>query len=80
MKKIFIVYGHYNEKSFNSAIRDTFIETVKKNGHQVDLVDLYKEKFDPVFSGEEPDENVLDHRKRIEYSDVIVFLVDKGRM
>ena len=67
MKKIFIVYGHYYEKSFNAAIRDTFIEKVKENGHQVDLVDLYKEKFDPVFSGEEPDENVLDHRKRIEY-------------
>ena len=29
MKKIFIVYGHYNDKSFNAAIRDTFIETVK---------------------------------------------------
>ena len=27
MKKIFLVYGHYNEKSFNAAIRDTFIKT-----------------------------------------------------
>ncbi len=74
MKKIFIVYGHYNEKSFNAAIRDTFIETVEKNGHKVDVVDLYKEKFDPVFSGEEPNENVLDHRNRIENSDVIVLI------
>ena len=41
MKKIFIVYGHYNEKSFNAAIRDTFIKTVEKNGHKVDLVNLY---------------------------------------
>ena len=54
MKKIFIVYGHYSEKSFNAAIRDTFIETIKQIGHTVDVVDLYKEKFDPVFSGEEP--------------------------
>ena len=74
MKKIFIVYGHYDEKSFNAAIRDTFIETVKSNGHQVDVTDLYKEKFNPVFSGEEPDENVLDHRKRIEHSDAIVLI------
>ena len=74
MKKIFIIYGHYSEKSFNAAIRDTFIETVKKNDHEVDLVDLYKEKFDPVFSGEEPDEKVLDHRKRIENSDAIVLI------
>ena len=60
MKRIFVVYGHYNEKSFNAAIRDKFVETVEKNGHKVDVVDLYKEKFDPVFSGEEPDETVLD--------------------
>ena len=39
MKKIFLIYGHYNEKSFNAAIRDTFIETIKKIGHSVDEVD-----------------------------------------
>ena len=74
MKKIFLVYGHYNEKSFNAAIRDTFTKEVKKIGHTVDIVDLYKEKFDPVFSGEEPDEKVLNHRKRIEDSDIIVMI------
>ena len=74
MKKIFIVYGHYDEKSFNAAIRNIFIETVTKNGHKVDVVDLYKEKFDPVFSGEEPDKIVLDHRSRIEKSDAIVLI------
>ncbi len=74
MKKIFIVYGHYDEKSFNAAIRDKFIDTVKKNSHTVDVVDLYKEKFNPVFSGEKPDEIVLDHRGRIEKSDVIVLI------
>ena len=30
MKKVFLVYGHYNNKSFNAAIRDTFVETAKK--------------------------------------------------
>ena len=74
MKKIFIVYGHYDEKSFNAAIRNTFIMTVTKNGHKVDVVDLYKEKFYPVFSGEEPDKIVLDHRSRIEKSDAIVLI------
>ena len=74
MKKIFIVYGHYDENSFNAAIRDTFIKCVEKNGHSVDLIDLYKDKFDPVFSGEKPDEKVLNHRKRIDDSDVIVII------
>ena len=52
MRKIFLVYGHYNDQSFNASIKNTFIETAKEGGHQVDYVDLYKEKFNPVFSGE----------------------------
>ena len=47
MTKIFMVYGHYNDKSFNSAIKDTFIKTANNNGHSVDVGELYKEKFDP---------------------------------
>ena len=74
MKKIFLVYGHYNDKSFNAAIKNTFIEKVKENGHEVDCVDLYKEKFDPVFTGENPDKTVLDHQKRIENCDIIVLV------
>ena len=30
MKKIFIIYGHYSDKSFNAAIKDEFINTVKE--------------------------------------------------
>ena len=74
MKKIFLVYGHYDDKSFNAAIRDTFIKTAEKKGNVVDAVDLYKEKFNPVFAGEEPDEVVLNHRQRIEACDTIVMI------
>ena len=74
MKKIFLVYGHYNDNSFNAAIRKEFIKQSKVNGNKVDVVDLYKEKFNPVFAGEEPDQEVLDHRKRIEESDTIVLI------
>ena len=70
-KKIFLVYSHYNEDSFNAAIRDTFIKSLEDKGHEVDCVDLYKEKFNPVFAGEKPDDVVLNHRDRIEKSDVI---------
>jgi NAD(P)H dehydrogenase (quinone) len=74
VKKIFLLYGHYNDKSFNAAIKETFIKTAEKKGNKVDVVDLYKEKFDPVFSGEEPGEDVLNHRKRIEGCDIIVLI------
>ena len=76
-KKIFIVYGHHNtQKSFNASIRDTFTKTATEKGHEVDIVDLYKEKFDPVFAGEDPTPDVLDHRKRIENS--IICILDKS--
>ena len=74
MQKIFIVYGHYDDNSFNASIKETFIKTAKENGHEVDYVDLYKEKFNPVFAGEEPDQIVLNHRKRIEKCNVIVLI------
>ena len=74
MKKIFLVYGHYDDKSFNSAIKQEFTKSCIEKGYSVDSIDLYKEKFDPVFSGEEPDEIVNNHRKRIEISDVIVLI------
>ena len=74
MKKIFLVYGHYNKNSFNAAIRNIFIKTAKENGNEVDCDDLYKEKFNPVYAGEEPDEVVTDHQKRIEQSDIIVLI------
>ena len=39
-KKFFIVYGHYDDNSFNAAIRDTFIESAKKAGDfQSDLAE-----------------------------------------
>ena len=74
MKKVFLVYGHYNDSSFNAAIKETFINTAKDNGNEVDCVDLYKEKFNPVYAGENPDAVVIDHQKRIEKSDVIVLI------
>ncbi len=61
-------------KSFNASIKKTFIETATESGHEVDCVDLYKEKFDPIFSGEKPDDVVLDHQRRIDKSDTIVLI------
>ena len=32
MKNIFLVYGHYNDNSFNAAIREAFLEEAKEKG------------------------------------------------
>ena len=74
-KKIFIVYGHHNtKKSFNASIRDTFIDEAKKNGHEIDLINLHDEKPISFYDGSEPDEQILDYRKRLEKSDVLFMI------
>lgn len=46
--KVLVVLGHPSTKSFNHAIADTVVETLKDNGHDVMYHDLYAENFDPV--------------------------------
>ena len=78
MKKIFIVYGHHNTKdSFNAAIRDTFITEAKKNGHQIDLVNLFDELEQLPFYNQNinpPPNLVLDYRKRLEKCDFMMLI------
>ena len=78
MKRIFIVFGHHNTTdSFNAAIRDNFIDEVKKNGHEVDLVNLFEEPEQLPFYNSNfnpPPKLVLEYRERLEKSDVM-FLV-----
>jgi len=74
-KKFFIVFGHHNTKtSYNSSIRDTFIDEAKKHGHEIDLINLHEEKQLNFFDGSPPDEQILDYRKRLENCDVM-FLI-----
>ena len=45
---IFIVYAHPEPKSFNGALKDIAVETLREAGHAVDVSDLYAMRFDPV--------------------------------
>ena len=78
MKKIFIAYGHHNTlSSFNAAIRDTFIAEVKKNGYEVDLINLFEEKEQLPFYNQNinpPPKLVLDYRKRLEECSVMMLI------
>lgn len=46
--KILIVFAHPEQKSFNGAMFDTAVETLRKLGHQVKTSDLYEMNFNPV--------------------------------
>ena len=78
MKRICIIFGHHNSKtSFNSAIRDTFVNEAKKFGHKIDLINLFEEKQQLPFYNSNfnpPPKLVLEYRKRLENSDVM-FLI-----
>jgi NAD(P)H dehydrogenase (quinone) len=48
--RILYVYCHPLPESFHAAMRSRALEALAAAGHQVDLLDLYAEKFDPVLS------------------------------
>lgn len=48
--RILYVYCHPVRESFHAAIRATALAALGDAGHDVDLLDLYAEKFDPVLS------------------------------
>ena len=74
-KRIFVVYGHHNvKKSFNASIRDTFMDEAKKNGHEVDLINLHEEKPLNFFDGSPPNEQVLNYRTRLEKCDIMFMI------
>jgi NAD(P)H dehydrogenase (quinone) len=50
---ILVIVAHPREESFNHAIAHTVAETLRDLGHEVIFHDLYRERFDPLLTGEE---------------------------
>ncbi len=50
--RVLHLYCHPLEESFHAAIRAAAGEGLARAGHEVDLLDLYAEGFDPVLSAE----------------------------
>ena len=48
--RVLYVYCHPLPESFHAAIRTKALAALAAAGHEVDLLDLYAEKFDPVLS------------------------------
>lgn len=81
--RILLVYCHPCEESYSAAIRDRAIATLEQAGHEVDLLDLYGEGFDPVLSAQErrgyhtPGENekpVESHLARLRACEGLLFV------
>ena len=76
--RICIIFGHHNtQNSFNASVRDTFIDEAKKNGHDIDLINLFDEDEQLPFYRSDinpPPAIVLQYRKRLEDADAM-FLI-----
>jgi NAD(P)H dehydrogenase (quinone) len=48
--KILIVHAHYEPQSFNTALKDTAVQTLTDAGHEVRVSDLYAMNWNPVAS------------------------------
>lgn len=51
--RVLVVYAHPVETSYCAALKDATLAALENNGHEIDLLDLYAEGFDPCLSREE---------------------------
>ncbi len=73
--RVLYVYCHPLDDSFHAAIRKEALAGLKEVGHEIDLLDLYAEGFDPVLTAErrrdyhDPERN---RRNNLAYADRLV--------
>ncbi len=48
--RFLIIFSHPSRKSYSAALFKTVKNTLKKKGHEVKTLDLYKQDFNPVLS------------------------------
>lgn len=81
--KVLIVYAHPVAESFGAAMRDAAIRGLTKAGHELRMIDLYAENFEPRLSRQEridyqdEDRNtklIADHVALIKWADAMVFV------
>jgi len=53
MKQTVIIYAHPYEKSFNQAICDKVVETLAEQKKSYQLIDLYRDNFNPAYTKKE---------------------------
>jgi len=51
--RLLVVFTHPDPQSFNAAILATALSALREAGHELRVIDLYREGFDPVFSAAE---------------------------
>lgn len=78
-----IVYAHPNKESFNHAIKEQVVETLKELNKRFEVIDLYSTGFNPVLTGEdlhnifvnnEVNQDIKQHQNLIASSKMLIFI------
>lgn len=81
--RVLVVYSHPYEKSYCSSILEAVSRGLLKGGHDVDLIHLDNDKFNPVMSKEDleafvnhktVDPQVFDYNRRLLQADHLIFI------
>lgn len=51
--RVLVVFSHPCSESYNAAVKDKVVETLDGSGHELRLIDLYQDDFQPAMSAEE---------------------------
>lgn len=81
--KVVIVFNHPYEGSYCNAILNSVSRGLEKANHQIDIIRLDKEGFNPVmtsqdlkaFRDKQPiDPKVMEYKQRLEKADHVIFI------
>lgn len=81
--KVVIVFNHPYEGSYCNAILNSVTKGLQKANHEVDLIHLDKEGFNPVMTSQDLkafverkpiDPKVIEYKERLEQADHLVFI------
>ncbi|SDD47112.1 NAD(P)H-dependent oxidoreductase [Ruegeria marina] len=64
--RVLIVFAHPSEQSYGAALLATANEALVQNGHDVQVIDLYRTNFDPVLSLQDWNDYISDTGRLIE--------------
>ncbi|MEC1532566.1 NAD(P)H-dependent oxidoreductase [Bacillus haynesii] len=77
-----VIYAHPNPNSFNGAILHQVIRALEDGKHSYDVIDLYKDRFDPVLLFDEKkrrsdmkhDPETAEYRRIVKNADHLIFI------
>ena len=78
MSRVLIIFAHPSHQSYNFGILQKIIEGLGEQGHEIQVDDLYAQRFDPVMTEEElrkqiPD-TILREQKKVAWADTLFFI------